>query len=556
MSCTVRSGRYGYTETSSGYPPASANQGVKVRSNPREALEDVNAFLENQGYTRVGPAQHNRFLPNNGVVAHAIEAEVEHCYIAVAFSPAGSDLNLIVLDPTGRTQTYNVAPDPYPWVAFCPPQAGRYIARLQMAAGQGEYFYALYRANPGTPVNLGSFLGGQGESVPFVEMDAATNARMQRWESSVAKERFKRAGDPQGLRLRTGEERAFELPYLEQGRCYAYTLFGGMGVAETTMVLVDGSGALLERDTTRGPDASLRYCPSRSGSYFVRLRLDEGQGPVFVAGYVQQKGSEGTPQSRNVIARGSTSRSTLDDTFRLVDGEMVQARGYRRFGPAHRAELTENARREVSLKLQGGECYAVLAVGEHTIKNLDLSLLDDKGRKLDEDLEDHARPVVRACPSKDGEYRVQLHARQGQGPFIYAAYRWSRGTKGPFGLEGLTYLRLAEITSLLSVEGYEPDPDYTPARGEVRQGKQGKSHKLTLKAGFCYALVVVGGEGVSNLDLRLSKGGETVAQDGTRTAFPNVRTCAGETDQYVLNLQAVEGSGPYFYQVFRRTRSK
>ena len=67
---------------------------------------------------------------------------------------------------------------------------------------------------------------------------------------------------------------------------------------------------------------------------------------------------------------------------------------------------------------------------------------------------------MRVCPSARGHYRMAIRMTSGSGSYIYAPYRWTRGTRGPFGLAGLIYLRLAEVTSLLAVEGYEPDVGY------------------------------------------------------------------------------------------------
>ena len=64
---------------------------------------------------------------------------------------------------------------------------------------------------------------------------------------------------------------------------------------------------------------------------------------------------------------------------------------------------------------------------------------------------------------------------------------------------------------------------------------------------------MVGGDGVSDLDVSLSKGNQSLASDGSRNAFPAVRYCTTEAGRYELDIRAATGAGPYFYQVFRRS---
>jgi len=115
------------------------------------------------------------------------------------------------------------------------------------------------------------------------------------------------------------------------------------------------------------------------------------------------------------------------------------------------------------------------------------------------------------------------------------------------------YVRLAEVTSLLGVEGYEPSADFTPDRGRLARQGRTATQTLSLPANSCFAFLAVGGEGVTDLDASLSLGRQQVAADQTRTAFPAVRYCTQQAGQYTLTIRAAGGSGDYFYQVFARS---
>ena len=539
---------YGSAATAGG--AAGTAGAAPISDVPLEALNQVDAHLRQQGYARVGPAVRNSNMAENGIIAYAIDGRPGLCYMAVAIATAGSDLNMVVLDPAGATVTYNVAPDARPWALFCPSEAGQHRARLQMASGSGEYYYALYQGPTQVRPDLATFYGARGSGGPAsAPIDAQTAQRLTALDQRLAGEGYQRAGDPQGLIFSAQEDRNFALN-LERGHCYAFATLGGPGARDTDLFLIDGGGNELIRDVETDVDAMVRYCPQQSGAYQMRARMHDGQGPLFAVGYTLSSGGQSASQTP-VIAATSTAGANLDENFRLLDADM-RARGYEPYGDPSRGQLDQEAARDFEISLEGGKCYAILAVGDTGVHDLDLLLIDRGGRQVDRDVEQDARPVVRVCPERSGDFSMQVRMHRGQGGFVYAPYRWPRGTRGPFGLSGLTYLRLAEVTSLLNLEGFAPDLDGEPGRGTLARQGQTRSHRIPLAAGKCYSILVVGGEGVQDLDVTLSQNGTALASDGTRTAFPNVRHCAQQNGEVELTVEAEAGQGSYFYQAFVR----
>ena len=538
-------GQGGYTG-----PQAGGNV-PQLSDEPREALNQLDQYLQGQGYTRIGPAVRNQNLPANGVIAYGIQAQSHLCYTIVALAQESADLNMVVLDPAGRTIGYNVNPDAHPWVTVCPGQTGRAIARLQMASGGGEYYYAVYQGPPSVRPDLTALWGGGAQQqVQQAQLDAQTQQRLAQLDQRMQQQQFQRISEPQGIVYEEREDRNFALN-LEDGFCYAFATLGGPGARDTDVFLVDGTGNEIERDVSTDMDATVQYCPDQAGQYQLRTRMYSGQGPIFTVGYVQPRGGQQAAQAGQVIATSSTAGAGLEENFRLLDADM-RARGYESFGEPSRGQLAEGETRDFSIELEGGKCYAILAVGDNGVRDLDLAILDQRGRQLDRDVESDPRPIVRVCADRSGEYTMQVRMYSGAGNFVYSPYRWPRGTRGPFGLSGLIYVRLAEVTSLLAVEGYEPSVDAAPGQGRLRSEGQSATHGVQLEGGKCYSILVVGGEGVNNLDVTLQQGSTPLASDGSRTAFPNVRYCPQESREYTLKVDAANGSGQYFYQVFGR----
>ena len=522
---------------------------------PMQRLNAVDRHLSQQGFQRVGPAVRNANMPTGGLIAYGIDAQPGQCYVAVALAAQGADLNMIVLDPMGRNVGHNMTPDPNPWVHVCASSGGRHLARLQMSSGAGEYFYALYQGGPSAQPELAGLLGGPVQQEQReVAIDTATQNRLQALDQRLGGDRFQRVGEPLGVLVQEGADTVRELN-LRQGYCYAFASLGGQGAGDTDLFVLNSDGEDLASDRSSEVDALVRFCPPNSGSYTLKAQMYEGSGPVFIAGWWQQAQADVAPApSAPVIANNATTTGTVDDAYALLDADM-QARGYEGYGEAARGEMQQGQVRNFGVNLEGGKCYAILAVGAGTVRNLDLLVANPDGAPVDQDVAADNRPIVRVCAEDSGEYRMQVKMTEGSGQFVYHAYRWPRGTRGPFGLSGLIYVRLGEVTSLLSVEGFEPDANFAPGRGRLARQGASSNHTLDLPANECFAVLVVGGDGVSDLDVTLSKGREQLAGDGSRNAFPSVRYCTTEAGRYKIDVKAATGSGPYFYQVFRRTQS-
>ncbi|MEM1418602.1 MAG: hypothetical protein AAGH15_27155 [Myxococcota bacterium] len=537
-------------------PAAPAPAAPAGGSGPLEQLNAVDAYLSQQGFARVGPAVRNANMPAGGLIAYAIDGQPGQCFVAVALAQASSDLNIIVLDPRGQDVGHDVNPDATPNVRFCPSAPGRHVARLQMARGGGEYYYALYQGGANADPQLASFLGTAGSTAPppaqTAQVDTAARSRLSGYDQQLSGERFERVGEPQGVVLGDGQDRRFPLT-LEQGYCYAFASVAGQGARDSDLYILNGAGETIQSDTRIDQDALVRYCPPSTGSFTLRALLYDGEGPLFIAAWVQA--AQGSPAAAapdaTVISNTSTAGGGVAEAFALRDAD-IRARGYEPYGEQGTGTLPVGQTAEQSINLEGGKCYAVVATGDNRVRDLDLTIVDRSGRQIDRDGGPGATGTVRVCAPSTGSYRVQVRMEDGGGDYMYQAYRWPRGTRGPFGLSGLIYVRLAEVTSLLSVEGYEPDANFSPGRGTLRREGATTTHSLELPGGRCYAVLVVGGDGVSDLDLRLRSGANELAGDTSVNAFPDVRYCTPSSGRLTLQVEAQAGAGDYFYQVFSR----
>lgn len=539
----------------SAQPQGNGQPSQAASGDARSMLSQFDVYMRQRGFQPVGPAIHNSNLPQNGLIAYAVAAQQNACYAFVAIGEQpGQDINMVVTDPSARQIGYDVRPDNHPYVVRCPGISGRVSTRVQMQSGGGGFYYTVYQGASEQGVDLEQFFtGGSTRNVQTAQIDQATAGRVEEFSQRLATEGFRRVVDPMGFQMTDRQERLVPLN-LDSRFCYSFGTFGGTGARDTDVYLIDGANNELASDHGGNMDASLQYCPQQSGSYQLKVTMFAGAGPLFIAGYARAA-APSTPApaggTTQVVAGASVAGAGLEDNFRLLDSDM-RARGYESFGEQTRGELAPRAEREIAITLEGGKCYAILAVGDNGVRDLDLILSDSHNREVDRDVEQNPRPVVRVCPTNSGTYSMHLRMFDGQGHFVYSAYRWPRGTRGPFGLRGLMYVRLAEMTQLLSVDQYTPDADFTPAQGTFRAEGETHTHDLQLAANRCYSVLVVGGEGMDDIDAQLTQGRTQLASDASRNAFPNVRYCTTQAGTYTLGVRATTGQGAYYYQLFTR----
>jgi hypothetical protein len=531
------------------------SQGVVAHGTAREQLDQYDQVLRQAGYEPVGPATRGVLSPAQGIAAFPIDVRRGYCYALTVFGTPGTDVNMFVLDPLGRDASHNVLPDEHPWASFCAARGGRFVVRVQLARGEGEFFFAPYHARGRRPVNLASFFGTASTAAQVASLDGDTRNRLGVLDQTLGGERFVRIGDPSGVVLAERQERAFQLS-LQHSQCYAFASLGGPGTTDTDLQLVDGTGRTLQVDESDGRDAIVRFCAADTAQYRLQVRLPAGAGPVFTVAYAQtpaagQTQAQQTEQTAEPVLSESVGGG-LAENFALLDADM-RARGYETLGQSQTGQLGSGTQQDYPIELEDDRCYALLAVGDGGVRGLTLSLVDPNGQVVDSDDAGGSRPTVRACTSRAGRYLLRVSMQNGQGNFMAGAYRWPRGTRGPFGLEGLTYVRFSEMTALLETEGFQFDANYEPQQGRIRREGQEGTHTFELTGGQCYSILVAGGAGVRDLDATLSRDGREVESDTTtRGAFLALRHCVGNTQSFTLTVRSTQGAGPYVSQIFTR----
>lgn len=184
------------------------------------------------------------------------------CVTAVAHSETdGADIDLRLDSPDGQPVAVDASPDPFPVIPdVCVSAAGAYTLRLSSARGSADAWVGAY-----------GVVGDTADAARVLATLADRYVVGGRALGPVAAESVV-AG------------RVARVPVaLGANECVAIVAFGGAGVEDLDLVVVDGDDAIVARDI--GVDASPvipRLCaPAAGAAYYAELRPYAGSGTAW-----------------------------------------------------------------------------------------------------------------------------------------------------------------------------------------------------------------------------------------------------------------------------------
>jgi hypothetical protein len=522
---------------------------------PAVQLDAVAQTLRAQGYAPASQALHARRTAG-GLTSYGFMPQPGNCYVAVAVAGPGiTSLAMTVSAPSGGNIGYYSRGDAHPWVSFCAYEYGYYFPRVMVGAGAGEVHYQLFQGAPSTSAMIaGVWSAGGSQRAAPTTIDAATQRRVAALTQQLQGQGYQMVVTPRATMLGRGDVSSLPAA-LREGFCYTFATFGGPGTRDGDLYLYDAQGTVLQRDERADVDAVLRdVCVTSAAQYTLRPRMAEGEGPIWVAAYARsaQPSSAQVTQTSMSLAQSSGGGNDIDDAWNSQQSSL-QSVGYQPEAAPLNRTLTEGQTADETVNLAAGQCYAIMAVGESRVRDLDIDLNDANNRPVDRDYAQDPKAIVRLCAPAAGQFRVTVRMASGGGAYRLGLFRWSGGTSGA-GLSGIAFVRNAEVTRVLQSDGYQGDASFDIVRAQIREGAN-TQRNVSLRANQCYAFVGVGGNGVSDLDLTVQKDGQTVAEDRTFTAFPTARFCARTAGSYRVTIASRHGSGEFVFRVFRREQA-
>lgn len=112
-------------------------------------------------------------------------------------------------------------------------------------------------------------------------------------------------------------------------------------------------------------------------------------------------------------------------------GQTSENSGYHLTTDIFMGRLDDDATTNQNVSLESGQDYAIWGVCDQDCTDIDLTLYDDDGNQVDQDIQTDDKPLVRVTPRRNGRYRIKVSmATCSANPCRYGVGVWSRAARG------------------------------------------------------------------------------------------------------------------------------
>ncbi|MDD9938646.1 MAG: hypothetical protein OXT09_33860 [Myxococcales bacterium] len=356
---------------------------------------------------------------------------------------------------------------------------------------------------------------------------------------SVRSEGARPYGKPHVEFLLVSDQRTWEYRLPRDG-CFGFMAIGHRQVQHLGLSLYAETGRLLARDPERNAHAYARFCGKSGRRFVAEVRMLDGEGEVHLIPLwdapPRLKTLERTMQ--RCMHSGAPRPSPVDvgpePTGPPVDAELLSVArrlgklGYRLEGGVLFGGLPERRHEARRIALEGGACYALAAVGDSGVEDIDLRLLhmEENLAVVASDSTRRREAVVKVCPERSGTFLLDVRMYRGAGNYVVQSF----GLQEPKdalaeGVRGGTRIPYAELTAQIARRGLRAQP---LTWGLLRPG-QGQTIPVEVEGGRCYAISAIATPDFAGADLDLSlldAGGRVVAAEIGPNPHPLVYHCA------------------------------
>lgn len=365
----------------------------------------------------------------------------------------------------------------------------------------------------------------------------------------------------------SGTRQSFELE-LPARTCLTLVALATDGIIDMDAALYTADGQLLAADSQPDSHPAIQACvgdhPRR---YYYVLHSYDGSGTFAMGTFegprtlldraAQELGG------RPALALDPDQAGDVEDAIMgLAQG--LQRRGYQREGEPLSLMLAQAQRIRMPITVAGGQCYAVAAFGGEGLSDVNLRILDDRGREVAGDRAPLEHAQVQFCANGAAEYAAETEAQGGAGEatvvvFHGAAHRvlshsglWvGQSEASKLGQARPLSDALAKLEQAAAAAGFA-----RPATRESGYLQPGEviEHDLLVRAGHCYRFMAAGDAGLNGLGVEVPDAPEALvpATAGPEVTPGSPELCADRNRLVRIRLTAKGGTGQYVLSVLER----
>jgi hypothetical protein len=303
--------------------------------------------------------------------------------------------------------------------------------------------------------------------------------------------------EPHADFLLTGDARVF-LHRFRKNACVGFFAAGAKYTQAVDLTVLSPSGRVLAQAPSRSTLPQTQYCGRAGDVAFVSVRVSDGQGEVVYGAVSATRGNDaldevarcralGAPRPMPLDVGPEPSSRSLEEELTALSAEFREL-GYAPDGLVAFGALLSGQHEARMLNLESDQCYALAAVGDSDVVDLDLRVFA-QGASPEPVVADTTRrrnAVVKLCTSGTTRYVVDTALFQGDGAYVVEAMRLSEPARVP-GIEGQARISYAELGARMRARGFEAEP--------ITTGLVGANERLRVpvpvKTGVCYAFAAV-----------------------------------------------------------------
>ncbi|WP_395646109.1 hypothetical protein [Terricaulis sp.] len=232
-------------------------------------------------------------------------------------------------------------------------------------------------------------------------------------------------------------ERPYIWPvYLRAGENYRIYAACDDDCSDLDMEVYGADGNLVDRDVATDDTPYVQITPATSGRAYVRIWVYACENePCYTAARVVVGGSpterpSDADQTARTSAEDMSGIAANNEYTQLVLAELNDAgapheqAGYQRFSGDVIQPLTLDASgHTLELTLNAGTSYLFQGACDQDCTDVDMEILDPRGRQMALDVESNDRPTVAVEPRQTGAYRIRIWLAQCSVEPCYAGVR-------------------------------------------------------------------------------------------------------------------------------------
>lgn len=362
----------------------------------------------------------------------------------------------------------------------------------------------------------------------FLPLNAGAQAQGRTLAQCV--ERVVNAAREQGARpsasaqvdfMLTGDHRSYE-HVLPQDGCLGMLAVGHRAVQHLALAMYAPSGRMLAQNPERGAHAYARFCGEAGRKVVTEVRMLDGEGEFHLVPLWNAPPALDALESvmESCMHTGDPRPDPVDvgpeplgppiDVELLAVAKQLSSLGYHREGGVLFGGLPERRREVRRVMLGGGQCYALAAVGDGDVEDIDMRLLwmTDTTSLVAADVTRRRDAVVKVCPEQDGVYVLDVRMYRGSGRYVVQSFGLKEpAAPPPAGVEGGTRIPYAEMLAKVEEHGMKVAP---LSWGMLQPGST-QTIPVEMQAGRCYAVGAIATADFTGADLDLS----LVDEDGS-----------------------------------------